>query len=1184
MHLLPLASGLSTSLSSAYFPPGQTERQHAYHNPADQSDASIHGFDKGDGIDIKGKKKDIGLLDIILPASPPSSSHTSFLNIYRPTSIVASYSEGILITDLKNASDALFSYSLTTFQTKLIVRLPGFPSNIIYMHNICDFILILTDQKTVLLLDPASGIVLSSLQLSIDFKALKEVVVSKQSGCAQSLDKYIFYLYNTGSYVQFLSLDLKSFQLSFSSTVIFLQFWPVSVLSLDGKIHYLFNAKGNYQVLTCYSSTEFSLSPTNQNLLLTEENYGNLVDITYYDTANSNSVLFLQEKGWIVYQIPEGQKSIASLANLQSLISSPLSSSFQEIIQLKDISYILMVDGNIMSVFANHIHLIESGKQKPLYIFNNVACNTLFGLFNDSTGSKELKYLDRRHQEWKTYNIPSPPKSAGKVISYQDENFVVITDQNRLILQTLSGLELCTLFDMQGKHVNVIDLNVVLKTGDDLNYYIILDSNEVSYILVVNTNFTKVVKLVAIGKEFTMDKITSVYYYEKDMILEFFSSEKSVFFKVSTFELLSSTRKLSNKTKMMIYNCIDKQEQFNTDSEIFADISVINLGDLMLYNDFKFLKRCDWIGIKTDFQIIYYNFEYKLDFLTQSPELFMIHSIIEKEIDSGVIVKLTEKNDIRILLFVKKLMEFSISDNTVVTDFSISTLYSMLSRRIDITEILYKEYTAGYSNSLLDTIMLSVCISINSKLLSCDNSKRVIRQIFKNIAHYVLLLDVKLCTVCMDILKLLKLKDYKSLGTSEDDNFDIVFFFSRLFYARSEFFNSPSNRNFQCFQRCNEVVDLFMKDNMFEVVVVICTIIENDKFTLSDKRCAIDYLNYVFLEQDELLKKTSDFTLLLYLIVNSIFLLLSTPSVNSSHFLEREDKFWETVNLFVNILNSGFNDFFIIKFSGDFRDLIKNRKELSSCLILNKFGYLAIVYTRSTDGLWKMTPLKCSKANIPKLDKELKNDNVDLDAIRTRLAENAATTMTEFLRYPIFYKSCGRLCLCLLNLDRMSVQIWRLDGEVFTDNLNVEILRSGSIPLKVPDWSLVFFQYFWAILNNSYVCADDARRRNTPVFTEVLRQLHHQLSNTGTSPNTRALAPSGKPRLPFSGYTFSDIPMVYEPHGEYDFGFILDGYLQVFPELAIADIGLQLVSDFETPAGQQIGLTLDGKKVFVFRV
>jgi hypothetical protein len=1139
-HIQPLASALSKSFTSNYFPINHSSnKQH--------TTTKIHQT-SSDKFIIKDPFK------ILLPSSNLNQQYNFLTDYLHPLSIIISYSNGILITNSSlnnnnNNNNVILSYDYTSFKLNKIIKLRFITSNIIFMNNINNKILLLTDDKKLYLIDPLSGILLDFKLLSYNFTHFREIINLNTNN---TNDRFIGFLYTNGCYCQLIELNFKNFKISIYSSLIQLEFWPISILSIDNTFFYIFNSLGNYQLLIKNSIHEilsFSISNTNYtNLTLIDKKYGKLIEIQYFN----DNFIFLQENGWLIYQFNKNLKLNNSLNNLILLISSPLYSRFDKLIQLdKNKSFILMDNRDLILILNNNnIQPINPLNNGILDILLDHENNRIIGFYNP----RGINYLDENNN-WNTIYINSikSPLNSYKVI-YQDKDLKILCDSKRLILKNKNDLELCSLFGFNAQHIKIINLNLFIGLPDHMKYFIIMDCFGKFQLLTLNEDLT-----LLLGTFNIFDKTTNIYYYDSENILQFNSSK---FINLLTFEI-SNYKPSLKSPKFLIYKVSDEydydDDEDHTEMEFFNDMMpIISFDDLSQYNEL--FKNDSWIGIKTFEQTIFYKYDANL--LHQSPEIFLIYTILNKSVDLKIISQISQLDQKHILNYVKSISKFCISNNSLIIETSINILYSILSNHLEILDILIKDCIEFEFDSLYSAILIVICISVDKKLI--DLHKSLMNSIFDNIINYLTILNSKVCGIFIDVLMKLDINNYKF-----EENYDIIWFFNKIFEIRSLFFNDLKLRNFKCFSKCTEFFNFIINQNIYEGFVIMCTIIEHPSYEIDNKKNVIDYINYLLLEKVDLLKENNNFKMILLILINSIFSMLSNISIGLLN-----EEFWESINLSLNVLSNGFTDYFSIDYHDNWKAVVDNKKNCSACLLIDEFGYYGVIYNKEIDTGWYIIPIKSSQTNIPKFNHDITNAEIFVIENIKKQLKNTNTVVK--IKDPILLNESNTLAL--INMNRLTVQIWHFRKNNVHDNISVEVLKNNSIPLKIPDFNLIFLQYLWSKLNTHDQYDSFKVDFNTNFINVVTDFQEITAKKNTTSPKKDSNRKNQSPTLLNIGQNFSELTDVSEICGEYEFALLLQEYINVFPDISSNSVSIIA----STESNDQIELLLNGKAIFVW--
>lgn len=1166
MQIPALASALSQSFTHSDSTHENSSSQLHFHDPHTPHEDESQLSTKNKKIPLS-KPFDV----VVFPENPDLLLGTLF-DEYNPTTLIVSYSEGIITTDKKSSNSCTLKfYNYGNLKLKKVVNIFA-AKQINYIQVISNLLLFLTSDNQLMLFDPVSSILLSKIQLSYHFTAFKQMTNLDDSRTEKKLN---ISLYTFSSCCQLIQIDLSLRKLSQLSVLIYLPFWPTSFLSIEHKFFYFFGSSGEYQLFSIDYDTHVTTSfPSSKSPSLIDPNYGKLQDV--HALGSPNSFIFLQENGWTIYQYQQpslkgeglSTKVSNSLNNLQLIISSPLPSSYEKMITIKDKCYILMSDRNITLISDNHIQLVES-VGSLLDVFPDYTSPNVLGIFSDPSENKSLKVMEQSTWIDMFSYLHSTPNNNSRPL-YKDSNFTIKSCDDRIVLQNSQGKEVGTLFDICLDQIQVIDLNLILNFENSLKYFLILDSQLKFQLLVLDQTEQVLLKSVEITSLRRKPVgFSSVYFHEKEELLEFIDdSGTSIIMNINSLALSVSTS-TSKGSKLIVFDSAERQNLYNEEPVLFASFRRVSIDEIRHYS--KLFSSNPWLGIIDSDLLTLHRVE--KDEFVKSPELLLLYTIVNGSLDKHLLKNITKYN-IDLIGFVKRVTHFCIANNSSLIEASIDILYEILTQEHQIIRKLFEQCISEKEDTLVSTVLMILCVSFDKTLLENYNTN----QLFQNIICYALLFNEKICELCLDVLSKLKLENFRITDEKHgNNNFDLINFFNDFFYVRSTLFSDREKRNLKNFQKCNRFLDSLLEENILEFWIIICTIIESEAYTTEDKKCLLDYIIYVFIEKKEELKLSGKCNMVVFLLVNSIFTFISRGEALYDKTLKNDDSFWESMNLLFNVLCSNFSYLVTAEYHDDWKTSIyKDKGNIRVVVILDILGYVGIVYSKIEPGNWFMRPVKSSRLKIPRLDMEAGNSDVNVRHISERLMQNeTGNKSTELqIRNPVFFIGSKRMAL--INLNTLSVQLWNLESDAFRDNLSIEVLKDDSVPLKIPDFSMLMFQYIW-----KFFCHESDKEGDNERFTKAVEQFHYELVDRATPPASPFTSPKRKTlqqQLP--GYTYSDLATICEPYGEHQFGFLLDSYLQVFPTLKASDIGIAVIDSNNTSV--QLQLTLRGHAIFVF--
>ncbi|KAG0673784.1 hypothetical protein C6P42_002557, partial [Pichia californica] len=349
--------------------------------------------------------------DILIPNF--EINHDFFLEYKNPNIILETYSNGIIL--VSNNLILFYNYSLQLIKIIKFNSIKKFN----YGKIISNLLILISTNNKLILIDSLSLTYLSSFQLNYHFTCFKNVINLNNTNLINN--NIILSLYTNSSCSQLILINIRENKILKYSPLIYLQFWPIDILSIDSNFFYFFNSFGEYQIFNFKTENLNNLPFKLPNLI--DLNYGKLKNIQLFNN-NSKCFIILQEFGWLIYKFNSTNKN-NSLKNLQLIISSPLSSSFEKLIQIKNNSFILMSDRNLTLISGNNIHLINSNNNENILldIFLNKKNSNLLGLFNNN---KLMELID--FQYWNENIIQNNKEMINNSNNNNNNNKIIYTD------------------------------------------------------------------------------------------------------------------------------------------------------------------------------------------------------------------------------------------------------------------------------------------------------------------------------------------------------------------------------------------------------------------------------------------------------------------------------------------------------------------------------------------------------------------------------------------------------------------------------------------------------------------------------------------------------------------------------------------------------------------------------------
>lgn len=974
------------------------------------------------------------------------------------------------------------------------------------------YIMILLSSKQLRLLDFTTGSLLTILDLPFNYARLQQIGSSN-----------LFALYNASTYFTIVSLGCNG-ELVLSN-VKYLSFTPVTTIQLPNDHLCIIEKRGNYVTLQynrdlqmLIEITDMLLMSTFQGGLFGDPAYGNIVRFEALKGSSSSWVL-IQELGWVVYQF--------DAMSITELISSPLVSSYESLVQLDSAFYVLMTNGMVMVVGEGNVQLVspevselDTSKRTPFSIFTYN--NTLWGVFSDYSDCF-LCPFDSKTLTW-TYFVPfSCPRDSTRSITISDAEFTLVCKAGKATLHNADS-KLCSFNIAHGYVRKLIDLrSAVLGPA----CYLLALHDDLSMILLEFTNDYTVS-----GRTFPIKMpVSSVFYYEEIHTLEFVCSKQSLLLDVRTLSVLDTPLKdPKGLSKIIIFHAKESEKQQELrDVDCWngaMHTTVVPLKEVMENSTYiakvaKELKNQGWLGIR-DHQTTITNLAAPI----KSPELALLQFIA-----TGVLVT-DWKSCLDSTHFIVRLCQLAMCADYQLGESAIEFLKHLMERAVntDMLHSLFQQSLRALNSSLSESdklqnsLILGLIVSADHNLYTPKVSSLLMRFLVGNL----LTLDERICHFTFHIL--LKLNGL-ILERFKSNPFDLVAFFKHILELRSEFSKGKSKRSFNSLKVSTEYIDSVFAQNPTVLTIVIGAILANNANSLKTKAAVVDYLNYVILETREQLDET-----FVLLIVNSLVAFIQEIP---SHV---DQELWDPLNLLFNIMGNCFSPYMTMAFGATptgqvcLDNLLKHRHGKATVVITVGFelGYVGQLI-QLEDKKWEVTLLKRPSTPMQILDGPINSSDVR-SKVRSILGKHNSRYLS-----PALSQNCHQLAI--IDTSTLEILVWDLLEAPAVDTLDVEILKDDSIPLKVPSFNLIALQAIWARseLTHCFAGAD---------LTAVVSQF--------PTPACR--------------------PEALIPLGKLCFGEILLNYSQVFTDVTYDDLALV----WDAPA--RLVLHLRDKPVFVYNL
>lgn len=1027
-------------------------------------------------------------------------------------------------TDLIRVYTIIKSNLILNYQIKIspsVFNLESIQKLIYLTINGGEFILILTSNKLIKLIDYKTGDLIHSLKLPFDYQHLHQIG-----------DSHLFSLYNSSCYFSIVNLDLAKLTLS-SVDVTYLNFTPITTIQLPNGHLCIIGKRGNYEVFQFNDQLQILIEIKDESLIskllaikFGDPNYGKIISFNNLNDSRSTWIL-IQELGWVIYRF--------DTMRIHELISSPLISNFENLIQLNSAFFIQMTNGQLMVVSDGNVQLINTN---VLTIFKSN--ELLWGMFKKDESGYELKLFNSNSLSWGQEIDFSPVENNNhhNLTNITEDGLTLISNPNfnsRVCLKNANdGEPLCEFNGFKEPIRKIIDLRNVI-TSKEFNYMLVLDSDFNVSVLEFNSEFTNLSRRLLIKTPL----ISNVVYYEKINFLEFNESNADpILLNVSSMSILDSP--LNNKSKLnrvMIFNMDDlindsKQMQtinnwnYTNDTTILPLKTILNELDfnLKLINTFK---ENQWVGIR-DEHIVITNLNTVNDVI--SPELALLFFIATGELTPNW-KSLLDSNH-----FITKLCQFCLNLDYQTSEISMEFMKKILLNAMNskgLIHLFQKSLRILNSSSstelekLYNSLILGLIVSIDHNLYTGNVSSTLMKYLIDNL----LTLDERICQFIFHIL--LKLNDL-IFDKFKTNPFNLVLFFKHIFELRSEFLLNKSKRCFNSLKISTDYIDKIFIENPKILTIIIGSILVNEDYPLKSKVSVIDYLNYLILEKRDHLDQ-----LFILITTNSLIVFLQQLKTPHTHITE---DLWEHLNLLFNIMSNCFTQWMDIKLDMnksnqlDLKYLLHHHKKRAMLVSTLDFdlGYIGII-SKFDDSIWSTQLLKRSPYGKLKIIDGPPDDN---PSVKINVKKILGEPVNRY-QSPIL--ADGKVAI--MDTKLLEILIWDLKATPIQDMLDVEILKDENVPLKVPNFHLLALQSIW----NG---AELTEKFSSVGLMTVVSECNQQ----------------------------DDGPNVLIPLGKVCFGDLLANYLQVFNEIKYQDLHIVWEMD------NRLLLQLDSKTIFVYNV
>lgn len=997
-------------------------------------------------------------------------------------------------------------------------------------------ILLLTSNKKIILIDYESGDTLFIFDLPFEFQSIHRIGTSN-----------LFALYNSSCYFAIVQLNEtnSTIEMVNDNQVIYLDFTPITSIKLPNDHLCVIGKRGNYKVFQFNEQLSILIEIADKSLKLTllslqfgDPAFGKIIKIENFNNSNSTWIV-IQEQGWVIYQF--------SLMKIIEVISSPLLSSFESLVQLNNAFIIHMISGEMMLIADGNVQLIS---EKAIAIF--CSNDTLWGLFK-----REETYL------LKSFNIVSlswiygfdfslNTDANGGATNITEGEFQIVSinkdSKTKFALKDLNGVQLCEFNQFKKPIRKVIDLrNVVTNSTKESNYLLVIESDLNITVLEFSVSFGELINSFPIK----MENVSNVFYYEKINCLEFTDSHgASTLLNVKSLSRIDSTLKNKSKlNKILIFHIDDlslsSNEIQNINNWNFSDNSTIIPLTLIL-NEPRYLcqlqttfENKDWIGIRMDQLIIT---DLSIDYL-KSPELALLYYVANSKLIPNWNLSISTSPH-----FMKAICQFCLSLDHQLRRVAFSFLEAILKEATgtDGLNDIYKKSikvlndpSSNQKDKLFNSLILGMIVSVDHSLYD----KKVSTILMHYLITHLVTLDERVCEFAFIIL--LRLNDL-ILEKFKENPFDLTDFFKHIFELRSEFLLARSKRCFNSLKVSTDYIDSIFTENGSIMSIIIGHILSNEEYSLKTKLDVVDYLNYLCIEKRDILN--GDFLLVT---VNSMVCFLNYLVVKSTHI---PDSTWEQLNLLFNIISNCFVEWLDVSIDLnkasqlDLKYLFaqhhshSHKKSLELLLAVDLgYEYIANIYSFDTISMkWSLKLLKSTNKQLQILDNASSPQSMqDVSDVIQKIHQSLGQPVQRYI-LPCFSRKKNKVSI--VDVQTMEILLWDLTKPPQADSLGVELLMDDNVPLKVPDFNMVALQSLWnkASLSKRFAGVD--------LMTAV------------------------------STFTRDENSNVYQPIGKVWFGDLLANYLSVFSDITYSDLRVRFDPD------DKLLLELKEKPIFVYNV
>ncbi|GMM31570.1 hypothetical protein DAMA08_043150 [Martiniozyma asiatica (nom. inval.)] len=1057
--------------------------------------------------------------------------------------IVTGWAEGVIV--YLNDTIRIYAFISDRLFLKRIIKISNSQfklTRIVHLINVAfnngadgDWLLYITDDNNVNLMDLASGLLLQKIKLPFEFIKLEHISGSN-----------LVSLFGTSSYYSVLEFD-HLVQRLILYPLVYLNFQPVTHLLTNKNELFIVGGNGQYEIYHCTFGkgiVKEKQQYLHLNVPLGCPSYGKIVSINRISTNSAekenkdkyiadaeNCWLVLQKYGYVLFKLTTKGRVI-------NITHSPLESISETFFHLKNSFAIIMNNGDILH-HENGISKKINGC-KAIYIFKSLGM--LWGMFRVSD-SFILKSLNLQSGNWSDQSYPlvkvNGESNLTKLIT---EEFDIVSNRSVAYLKDKNGSIKCKFNGFDSPLQKVINLSFIIQSEFNSHYLLVVDTELNMEILEFAQNFTQLKRRLAV--KYSSGIISNVFYFENLNILQFIDdsgNSKSV--NMNSMNICIPNNTFENLSKIVVFQLDDLNLNLNSNE-------VLTLTDLIFADEFKLVPleiiledplwfeklkiilsnwESHWIGITScdSNQLVFYHLianEFDL-----SPELLLLYIIVSPDRVDSICHFLKAKPPPN--KFIDKLSLFCLNSNPTVANSAHLLLKSLLSpqsssdqQRLNIlfanTLSLLNKANVSEMSNICGILILSICISENPNFYTKDVS----RVFMKFLTGYLPGLDKTLSSIIFSALGKIGLLLFENYAS---DCFDIFQFFKQVLELRSKFITSNDKRSFDGLTICTNYLNSLFEKESITMCIIMGTILSSDKFNANSKISVVDYLNYLFLEKVQWLGSID-----LLLLLNSLVVYLD--QLYKLHILHKksDDSIWEHLNLILNIMINCLPRYLNVTLNSashepvsniiDLKYILTAQLNIRIVLLLDvestELDYCGVIFSLDKNQ-WHVTLLKNSRKGLKLLD-GVEDSESSIESVKKVLGH------TQRYQLPCFSTTAKQFAL--FDFERLDILIWNFNEKLENDAVSVELLVNDSIPLKVPDFHLLFIQIIWNELQAK-------KRFQSSHLMSLLSAFQLEMNENSSK--------------------------VAQPSGKVCFGDLLNNYKEVFDSIGYEHLGLEWGDD-----------------------